>query len=73
MFRANLSQDVVTGFAAGFDVLEFRDGIFADVATALAVATSSGSDTLIAIDANNSVLLKNVFLTNLHETDFHIV
>jgi hypothetical protein len=25
------------------------------------------------IDANNTVLLKNVSLANLHETDFHII
>ena len=73
VFRANLGQDVVTDFTVGSDLLEFRDGIFADAAAALAAATSSGSDTLITIDANNTVLLKNVSLANLHETDFHIV
>jgi Ca2+-binding RTX toxin-like protein len=73
VFRANLGQDVVTDFTAGTDMLEFRDGVFADAAEALAHATSSGSDTLINIDTNNTVLLKNVSLANLHETDFHIV
>jgi len=73
VFRANLGQDVVTDFTVGSDLLEFRDGNFADAAAALAAATSSGSDTLITIDANNTVLLKNVSLANLHETDFHIV
>jgi hypothetical protein len=28
---------------------------------------------LITIDINNTVLLKNVSLANLHETDFHIM
>lgn len=73
VFRANLGQDVVTDFTTGTDVLEFRDGVFADAAAALAAATSSGSDTLITIDASNTVLLKNVSLANLHTTDFHIV
>lgn len=73
LFRSNLGQDTVTDFTTGTDVLEFRDGIFADAAAALAAATSSGSDTLITIDAGNSVLLKNVLLANLHEADFHIV
>jgi hypothetical protein len=41
--------------------------------TALAHATSSGSDTLITIDASNTVLPRNVSLANLHETDFLIV
>jgi Ca2+-binding RTX toxin-like protein len=73
LFRTNLGQDTVTDFTAGTDALEFRDGIFADAAAALAAASSSGSDTLITIDANNTVLLKNVSLASLHETDFHIV
>ena len=73
VFRTNLGQDVVTDFTVGSDLLEFRDGNFADAAAALAAATTSGSDILITIDANNTVLLKNVSLANLHETDFHIV
>jgi Ca2+-binding RTX toxin-like protein len=73
LFRTNLGQDTVTDFTVGSDLLEFRDGNFADAAAALAAATSSGSDTLITIDANNTVLLKNISLANLHETDFHIV
>ena len=73
VFRANLGQDTVTDFTIGSDVLEFRDGIFADAAAALAAATVSGSDTLITIDAGNTVLLKNVALANLHVGDFHIV
>jgi Ca2+-binding RTX toxin-like protein len=73
IFRANLGQDTVTDFTAGQDVLEFGDGIFADAAAALAAATASGNNTLVTIDANNSVLLQNVTLANLHVGDFHIV
>lgn len=40
---------------------------------ALTAATSSGSDTLITIDAGNIVLLNNVALASLHTGDFHIV
>lgn len=29
--------------------------------------------TLITLDANNSILLQNVALANLHTSDFHIV
>ncbi|UPK08184.1 hypothetical protein IVB05_23895 [Bradyrhizobium sp. 170] len=73
VFRANLGQDTVTDFTVGSDVLEFRDGIFADAAAALAAATVSGSDTLITIDAGNTILLKNVAVANLHAGDFHII
>ena len=73
VFRTNPGQDVVTDFTPGADVLEFRDGIFADAAAALAAATASGNNTIITIDANDSVLLQNVSLSNLHQSDFHIV
>ena len=72
VFRTNLSQQVINDFTAGSDVFEFHDGIFADAATALA-STVSGNDTLITIDAGNTILLKNVALANLHAGDFHIV
>ncbi len=73
VFRANLGHDTVTDFAVGSDVLEFQNGLFADAAAVLAAATTSGSDTLITIDAGNSILLKNVAVANLHTGDFHIV
>jgi hypothetical protein len=73
VFRTGLGQDTITDFTPGQDVLEFRDGIFADAAAALAAATTSGNDTIITIDATDSVLLKNVSLANLHTGDFHIV
>jgi hypothetical protein len=40
---------------------------------ALAAATSSGNDTLITIEAGNTILRKNVAVANLHAGDFHIV
>ncbi|HVQ67795.1 MAG TPA: calcium-binding protein, partial [Bradyrhizobium sp.] len=73
VFRANLGQDTVTDFTAGSDVLEFQNGLFADAAAVLAAATTSGNDTLITIDAGNTILLKNVAVANLHVGDFHIV
>jgi len=72
VFRTSPGQDVITDFAPGSDVLEFRDGIFADAAAALAAATASGNNTLITIDASNSVLVQNVAVANLHLADFHI-
>ncbi|MEH2503382.1 Ca2+-binding RTX toxin-like protein [Bradyrhizobium sp. AZCC 1578] len=43
VFRANLGQDTVIDFMVGSDVLEFRDGVFADAAAVLAAAAASGS------------------------------
>jgi Ca2+-binding RTX toxin-like protein len=73
VFRSGPGQDVLTDFTAGSDVLEFRDGIFADAAAALAAASVSGNNTLITIDSGNSVLLQNVSLANLQQSDFHII
>ncbi|MGY3496334.1 calcium-binding protein [Bradyrhizobium sp. USDA 4502] len=73
VFRAGLGQDTVTDFTPGQDALQFRDGLFADAASALASATASGSDTLITIDPDDSVLLKNVNVASLSQGDFHIV
>jgi Ca2+-binding RTX toxin-like protein len=73
VFSSNFGKDTITDFTVGQDVLEFRDGIFTDTAAALAAATASGNGTLITIDANNSVLLQNVALSSLHQSDFHIV
>ncbi|WP_291863195.1 calcium-binding protein [Bradyrhizobium sp.] len=72
-FRTNLGQDTITDFVAGQDVLRFEGGIFADAAASLAAATASGNHTIVTIDANNSVLLQNVALANLHVGDFQIV
>jgi Ca2+-binding RTX toxin-like protein len=73
VFRTGLGRDTVMDFTLSQDVLEFRDGIFADAAAVLAAATTSGSDTLIMIDGSNSVLLNNVSLSSLQVGDFHIV
>jgi Ca2+-binding RTX toxin-like protein len=73
VFRVGLGQDIITDFAAGQDFLEFRGGIFADAAAAVASATASGNNTMIVIDADNGILLQNVALANLHAEDFHIV
>jgi len=43
---------------------------FADFASVLAAATQIGDDTLITADANNSILLKNIAVANLHQDDF---
>lgn len=72
VFQSEPGQDIVTDFTAGSDVLEFRDGIFADAATALAAASASGNNTLITIDSGNSILLQNVSLAGLSQGDFHI-
>ena len=73
VFAAGSGQDVITDFTAGTDVIEFRDGVFADTSAALAAATQSGSNTLITVDASTTILLQNVAVANLHVDDFRVV
>jgi Ca2+-binding RTX toxin-like protein len=73
IFRAGSGQDTITDFSAGHDVLEFRDGLFADSTAAFAAASASGNDTIVTIDASTSVLLQNVALASLHVDDFRVV
>ncbi|PDS71388.1 hypothetical protein CO667_34185 [Rhizobium sp. L43] len=73
VFRSNFGHDILTDFAAGagsVDVIDLGSDVFADFASVMAAATQVGADTLIIHDANNSILLKNVALANLHQDDF---
>lgn len=71
VFRGSFGHDTITDFVAGEasdDVIDID--VFADFAAVLAAATQVGDDTLITADANNSVLLKNIAVANLHQDDF---
>lgn len=77
VFKAGFGNDTVNGFAVGAltdDVLEF-DGVsgVTDFASVLALCTQVGSDTVIDVDASNSINLSNVSLASLREDDFRFV
>ncbi len=74
VFRQAFGHDIITDFVSGAgsaDLIDIGSDIFADFASVMAAATQVGADTLITHDANNSILLKNVALANLHLDDFH--
>jgi Ca2+-binding RTX toxin-like protein len=73
VFTAGSGHDTVTDFTPGHDVLQFHDGQFANADAALAAATQVGSGVIITIDAQNSVVLHNVNLADLHASDFDVV
>ncbi|MGR9503742.1 calcium-binding protein [Rhizobium leguminosarum] len=76
VFRGNFGHDTIVDFSAGagsVDVIEVETDIFADFASVIAAAAQSGSDTLITHDGDNSIVLKNVALANLHQDDFRFV
>lgn len=76
VFLQGSGNDTVTDFTAGAgtaDIIEFDNDVFADFASVLAAASQVGSDTLITVDANNKVTLKNVAISSLHQDDFLFV
>ncbi|MBD8876179.1 putative Ig domain-containing protein [Roseibium polysiphoniae] len=69
-------HDTITDFVAGAgsdDEIEFESGVFSDLASVLAAASDDGTDTTITIDAETSVLIQNVVVSNLHQDDFRFV
>ncbi|MCP4998328.1 MAG: RTX toxin, partial [Hyphomicrobiales bacterium] len=74
IFAANFGNDTITDFAAGAstdDVIEFRSAAgFASYADVLANTVDNGTDTTITLDANNSIVLSNVLVSDLSADDF---
>lgn len=62
-------QHTITDFQAGVDQIDVRQ--FSNIsAAALPTETQQGSDTLITLDSNDTLLLKNVTVASLHASDF---
>lgn len=59
-------------FAKG-DQIEFDGGVFNDFRQVLAASHQVGHDTVITIDANDSITLQGVALHSLHASDFLFV
>ncbi len=76
VFKPNFGLDTITDFQAGAgsaDVLEFDTSLFTDFEAVLAAAAQVGDDTVITYDASNTVTLKNVAVTSLHDDDVRFV
>jgi hypothetical protein len=62
-------QHTITDFLAGTDKLDVTQ--FSNLsASTLPIETQQGTDTLITLDSNDTLLLKNVAVANLHASDF---
>jgi hypothetical protein len=71
---AGVGQTTVTDFHPDTDVLQFKSAIFATVQEALNASHDDGhGNTVVAIDANDSITLSGVQKAQLHASDFHIV
>ena len=73
VFKSGFGLDTVTDFTAGADVVEIRDGLFADFAAIQAASQQVSGDVVITLDASNTITLQNVTLANLQQNDFHLV
>jgi predicted extracellular nuclease len=71
VFQANFGQDVITDFDRN-DVIVFDD-LFGSFAAVQAASHQVGNDTVITLDADNSIVLEDVSLQSLSASDFLFV
>ncbi|MGL3609185.1 calcium-binding protein [Rhizobium sp. G187] len=73
IFEPNFVHDTIVDFQGGSEageIVGLETDLFADFASALEAATQVGADTVMTLDVNNTIILKNVALTSLHHDDF---
>ena len=72
VFAAGFGRDTILDmdFAAGGDSIDLSSAAFADFADLLAHASENGTDTIITIDATNSLTLLNVAVAQLAADHF---
>ena len=72
VFGEGFGRDTVSDFQDG-DIVEFRDGVFLDFAAVQAVGHQDGADTIITLNATDTLILHNVVLSSLNADDFRFV
>ena len=71
---AAVGQDKVTNFHPASDTLQFSGTIFANAQAALNAMQDDGhGNTVVAIDAHDTITLSGVLKAQLHVSDFHVV
>ena len=71
---ANVGQATVTNFHADTDLLQIKSAIFANAQAILDATRDDGhGNSVIALDAHDSITLTGVAKAQLHQTDFHLV
>jgi Ca2+-binding RTX toxin-like protein len=71
---AGVGKDTVTDFHAAADALQFSSSIFANAQAALNATQDDGhGNTVVAIDAQDTITLTAVLKAQLHVADFHVV
>jgi len=69
VFAPGFGNDVVTDFSHA-DRIEFDGGVFKDFKTVQAAMQQVGNDTVITLDADNSITLQGVAADSLHASHF---
>ncbi|MDB5637834.1 MAG: Ig family protein, partial [Bradyrhizobium sp.] len=71
---AGVGKDTVTDFHPAADALQFSSSIFANAQAALNATQDDGhGNTVVAIDAQDTITLTAVLKAQLHVADFHVV
>jgi VCBS repeat-containing protein len=69
----SIGNDTIRGFSTKLDKIQFNAGLVANFEAVRAHAKQVGSDTVIALDQNNSITLKGVALSSLQASNFIFV
>ena len=72
VFGPGFGHDVVTDFGHA-DHIEFDGGVFQNFNQVQAASHQVGADTVITLDADNSITLLGVTLSSLHASHFDFV
>jgi len=69
---ARRGNATITNFHPDTDTIEIDHTVFADFDELLAVAQDDGhGNAVITADAHDSITIKNVTVSQLHQSDFH--
>jgi hypothetical protein len=71
VFEPGFGRDTVANFHTNNGVLQFNPALLTNYAAAMTDAKQVGVDTVITVDANDSVTLQNVTLAHLASSNFH--
>ena len=74
-FHGSFGHDIVGDFKAGgdHDIIELDHNQFADFAAVQAAMVQEVGQTVIVLDADNTIVLTGVNAADLHASDFHFV
>jgi hypothetical protein len=73
MFAPNFGKETIENFHPKHDVISLPSSLFANFAAVEADLQSSGANTVITLDVNDTITLANVSAAHLHAHNFHFI